>query len=144
MYGLKPLFTILLFVFMGNFSFIFAQQSSTHSIIRESVEKEIIKIKKAPESERVVLMNNLKKKMALMSKTEREEAVALLKKYINRAQQSSDISAQKMIEVRRDEDATTMQKQTMQQATQYQTVIQQEVVAPTSVINLPFPNLLGN
>lgn len=128
---------------MDNFSLVFAQEGGMHSITRESVEKEIREIKKAPESKRVVLMNAFKKKMALMSDIEREEAVALLKKYINRAQKSSDVSAQKMIEVRRDEDATTMQKQTIQQMTQYQTVRQKEVEAPKSIIP-SLPNILGN
>lgn len=140
---MKIRFTILLFVFLGNFSLIFAQEAGMYSITRASVEKEIREITKAPESKRVVLMNAFKKKMALMSKTEKDEAVALLKKYINRAQRSSDISAQKMIEVRRDEDANTMQKQTLQQMTQYQTVKQKEVVEPTTIIP-SLPNILGN
>lgn len=140
---MKLFFTILLFLFIGNCSLVFAQESVMHSITRASVEKEIKEIKKAPESKRVKLMNEFKKKMALMSEIEREEAVALLKKYINRAQRSSDISAQKMIEVRRDEDANTMQKQTLQQMTQYQTVKQKEVVEPTTIIP-SLPNILGN
>lgn len=139
----RLLLVILTFVLIGNLSFVFAQEAGMHSITRASVEKEIINITKAPESKRVVLMNAFKKKMALMSETEREEAVALLKKYINRAQRSSDISAQKMIEVRRDEDANTMQKQTLQQMTQYQTVKQKEVVEPTTIIP-SLPNILGN
>jgi len=140
---LKLLFTILLFVFMGNFSLIFAQENAISSDSKERITKEIIKIKQASPSQRVELMNKFKKKMALMNETQREEAVSLLNKYINRAQRSSNISAQKMIEVRRAEDTHTMQKQTLRQVTQYQTVIQKEVAAPKNVIPLPFPSIVG-